>query len=92
MKSPKDMDLRYILQIHLAVVLHLGLNKLHVFFSLVILPEIPNHCDKPVPRYLENSLHSTIFYICGPTKTPALNFDADSLGKEFWRYLKPADS
>ena len=42
--------------------------------------------------FLENFLHSIIFFICGPTKIPALIFASDSLGNRSWRYLNAADS
>ena len=87
--SVKDMDFEGHPAAHGAVVLHQSLNQLHIVFGLVIAQEAPNYCDKAVPShflhpsdFLGNSLHSMIFFICGPTKTPALTFSSDSLGKK----------
>lgn len=54
-----------------------AIELVHATFSVVV-------------RFLVNSLHSVIFFICG--QIPTLTFAADRLGKISWRYLKAADS
>ena len=87
--SIKDMYFEGHPAVHFDEVLDQGLNKLLIVFSLVIPKEATNHCNKAVPRYffwpselLEEFLALMIFFICGPTKTPALTFASDSLGKK----------
>lgn len=71
--------MRDILQSIIAVVLYQNLNEFHIVSSFVIAQEAPNHCGKTVPSYflllselLGEFLHSGMFFISGPTTTPAV--------------------
>ena len=50
--SVKDMDFERHSASHFGVILNSGLNQLHIVFSLAIIQEAMNNCNKTVPSRL----------------------------------------
>lgn len=80
----RDMDLEGNPVTHFAVVIRQVRDKLHIVFGLTVPQEKRTKLAAFSVQmgFCGNSLHSMVFFICGPTKTPALTFAAVSFGKK----------